>query len=243
MPFTPAHASIVLPLLRLKPQHVSATALVIGSVAPDFEYFLKMSVSSQYSHTILGILYFDIPLTVLLAFLFHGIVKENLISNLPVFFQYRFQDLLNLNFKDYFKTYYWVVIISAFIGSSSHILWDAFTHNDGFFAQRISIYKHIVVPFDGVRYPLFYALQHISTFVGLTIIIAYIFFMKQNKNIQVSRPSIKYWLIIFFGFCCVIFLRFFFDIENYNLGNFVVSSISAILVATLMGGLIKFKKT
>ena len=240
MPFTPAHASIVLPLLKLKQHQVSATALVIGSVAPDFEYFLKMSVSSQYSHTMLGVLYFDIPLTIILAFLFHGVVKKNLISNLPAFFQYRFQDLLNLNFNAYFKGHYWIVMISAFIGSCSHIFWDAFTHNDGFFAQRISFYKQVVVPYDGVRYPLFYALQNISTAVGLVIIIAYIFFLKPQKNIDVSGPSIGYWLLIFIISAGVIFLRFAFDIENYNLGNFVVSSISAILVATLVGGLIKF---
>ncbi len=242
MPFTPAHASIVLPLLRLKPQRVSATALVMGSVAPDFEYFLKMSVSSQYSHTMLGIFYFDIPFTIVLALLFHEVVKKNLISNLPAFFQYRFQNLLNLNFKDYFKTHYWIVMVSAFIGSCSHIFWDAFTHNDGFFAQRISLYKQVIVPYDGVRYPLFYALQNISTAVGLVIIIAYILFLKPQKYIDISRPSIAYWLLIFLISGCVIFLRFVFDIENYNLGNLVVSSVSAILVATLVGGLINFKR-
>ena len=212
MPFTPAHASIVLPLLRLKPQHVSATALVIGSVAPDFEYFLKMSVSSQYSHTLLGILYFDIPITIALGLLFHEGVKRNLIDNLPVFFQYRLRGLLNFNFKAYLWKYYDVVIISAFIGSFSHIVWDAFTHNDGFFAQRISLYKHVVVPFNGVRYPLFYALQHISTFVGLTLVITYLFFMKPDKQLLVNIPAINYWLIIFLVSACVIVLRFVFDI-------------------------------
>ena len=221
---------------------MSATALVIGSVAPDFEYFLKMSVSSQYSHTMLGILYFDIPMTIVLAFLFHGVVKKNLLSNLPPFFQYRFRDLLNLNFKDYFKTHYWIVIISAFIGSCSHIVWDAFTHNDGFFAQHISLYKHVVVPYDGVQYPLFYALQNISTAVGLVIVMAYIVFLKPQKYVDISRPSVVYWLLIFFISGCVIFLRFAFDIENYNIGNFVVSSVSAILIATLVGGFIKFKR-
>jgi hypothetical protein len=133
------------------------------------------------------------------------------------------------------------VISSAFIGSCSHIFWDAFTHNDGFFAQHISLYKRVVVPYDGVQYPLFYALQNISTAVGLVIVIAYILFLKPEKYLAISRPSITYWLLIFFISGCVIFLRFAFDLENYNLGNFVVSSVSAILVATLVGGLIKFK--
>lgn len=242
MPFTPAHASVVLPLLRINPHKVSATALVIGSMAPDFEYFLKMSVNSEHSHTLLGILYFDIPVTIAMAFIFHEVVKWNLITNLPAFLQTRMNDLLTLDFKQHFRTYYGVVIISAGSGALSHILWDAFTHNDGFFATRMDVYKHVFIPYAGVRYPLFYALQHISTFVGLTIIIGYILFMKPQKDVTVSRPSVFYWLLIAGIFGGVIFLRFYFNRQSLTLGNFVVSSISAILVAFLVGGWIKFKR-
>jgi Domain of unknown function (DUF4184) len=243
MPFTPAHASIVLPLLRIKPSRVSATALVIGSMAPDFEYFIKMSVNSEHSHTLLGILYFDIPVTIVLAFIFHVVVKRNLITNLPAFIQTRMNDLLSLDFKQHFRSYYGVVIISAAMGAFSHILWDAFTHNDGFFATRIDVYKHVFIPYAGVRYPLFYALQHISTFVGLAVIIGYILFMKPQKDITVNRPSVFYWLLIILVFGCVIFLRFYFNSQSLTPGNFVVSSISAILVAFLVGGWVKFKRT
>lgn len=241
MPFTPAHPAIVLPFLKIKPERISATALVIGSMAPDFEYFFKMSVNGQHSHTLLGILYFNIPVTILLSFLFHGVVKRNMIANLPAFFQYRFQLILELNFKEHFRRYYWAVMISAALGSFSHIFWDAFTHNDGFFAQRISFYKYVVIPFDGVRYPLFYGLQHISTYVGLTIVIAYILFMKPIKNIPVSHPTIRYWLLVVVITSVVIFLRFYFATKSLDLGNFVVSAVSAILISTLIGGLVKFK--
>lgn len=242
MPFTPAHASIVLPLLRLRPQFISATALIIGSMAPDFEYFLKMSVSSDYSHTLLAILYFNIPITIVLAFLFHEVVKRNLIANLPAFLQYRFQDLLVLDFSKSFRAHYGIFIISAGLGACSHIFWDAFTHNDGYFAQRISLYKEVVIPFDGVRYPLFYGLQHISTWVGLTILVLYIFYMKLNKNAAISRPAISYWMLIFLVYASVVFLRFIFNVQSLNLGNFVVSSISALLVALLVGGLVKLQR-
>ena len=242
MPFTPAHPAIILPFLKINPERVSATALVIGSVAPDFEYFFKMSVSGQHSHTLLGILYFNIPVTIGLAFLFHEVVKKNLISNLPAFLQYRFQETLKLNFREHFKKYYWVVIISAAIGSFSHIFWDAFTHNDGFFAQRISFYKHVVVPFDGVRYPLFYGLQHISTYVGLTIVLLYIFFMKADKNMPVSKPLFSYWILLGLITAVVISLRLFLAQQSLDLGNMVVSSISAILLATLVCGRIKLRK-
>jgi len=241
MPFTPAHPAIVLPFLKIKPERVSATALVIGSISPDFEYFFKMAVSSQYSHTLLGILYFDIPVTLVLAFLFHEVVKGNLIRNLPAFFQVRFRPLLDVDFKRQLTEHFWVVIISAGAGAFSHIFWDAFTHNDGFFAQRISFYKHVVIPFDGVRYPLFYGLQHISTYVGLTIVLFYIFLMRPDKNAPAFHPTVNYWILVLIIAGSILFLRFYFDEQSMDLGNFVVSSISAILVAILVCGFIKFK--
>jgi hypothetical protein len=240
MPFTPAHPAIVLPFLKIRPERISATALVIGSVAPDFEYFFKMSVSGQHGHTLLGILYFDIPVTITLSFLFHLVIKQNLIANLPKFLQSRFQSMLRFKFVGYFKKHFVVVIISAGIGSFSHIFWDAFTHNDGFFAQRISYYKYVVVPFDGVRYPLFYGLQHISTLVGLTIVVVYILFLKRDRNASFSKPSIIYWLFVLIITWSVLFLRFFFDAESLDLGNFVVTTISAILMAILLSGFVKF---
>jgi hypothetical protein len=97
MPFTPAHPAIV--LLFLKAKRVSATALVIGTMAPDFEYFLRMSVNGQYGHTFFGIFYFDIPVTIALAFLFHQQIKENLINNLPVFLQQRLWQVKAFDFQ------------------------------------------------------------------------------------------------------------------------------------------------
>jgi hypothetical protein len=241
MPFTVSHAAVVLPFLRARPQLVSGTALVIGSAAPDFEYFIKMGVNSYYSHTLLAIFYFNIPITILLAFLFHGVVKKNLIENLPVYFQYRFNELKCLDFLLYFKNNYWAVIISAGMGAASHIIWDSFTHNDGFFAQRISLYKNIFIPFDGVRYPLFYGLQQISTYVGLLIVIIYTLSLKPDRNIQATKVSFTYWIMLIVLIVSILFLRFFLDTKTLDLGNFVVSLVSAILLSAFLCGLINLK--
>jgi hypothetical protein len=39
MPFTLSHQPFFLPFLKIK--KLSATALIIGSMSPDFEYFLE----------------------------------------------------------------------------------------------------------------------------------------------------------------------------------------------------------
>ncbi len=96
MPFTFSHPAIVLPLNYLPKKWFSLTGLVIGSLTPDFEYFIRMKIKSEYSHTLEGLFWFDLPLGVLLAFIFHNIVRNNFYNNLPLFFKSRFSVLNRL---------------------------------------------------------------------------------------------------------------------------------------------------
>ena len=52
MPFTFAHPAIVLPFYK-KPKFFSMTTLIIGSMSPDFEYFLRMKIKSDMSQTLI----------------------------------------------------------------------------------------------------------------------------------------------------------------------------------------------
>ncbi|MCO6555060.1 hypothetical protein A9G26_00655 [Gilliamella sp. Bim1-2] len=85
MPFTFAHPAIILPLYK-KPHLFSMTALIIDSMALDFEYFLIMEVKSALSHSLAGIFLFDLPMTLVIAYIFHFIIRNVLIKNLPNFF-------------------------------------------------------------------------------------------------------------------------------------------------------------
>ncbi len=234
MPFTPAHTAIVLPLINRR--KFSATALIVGSVAPDFEYFFKMSVHSEHSHTLPGLLYFNLPVVILLSFVFHLIVKRNLLQNSPAFIQRRFNPLLQLNFRRYFRDNVWVFIISALLGAASHIFWDAFTHGRGFFVQHLWFYPGRFVPFDGVNYPLWYALQHISTVVGLAVLTVYILLKKPETMVIVCKPGWIYWFVFILVAGVVYFLRFWISPDDMMLGNAVVTSISSICLALIVCG-------
>lgn len=241
MPFTPAHSAIVLPFIRINPRFVSATGLIVGSVTPDFEYFFKMSVSGVHGHTLWGLLYFDLPVATGLALVFHLIVKRNLINNTPSYFQKKFRILLEFDFLRYLKRNYPAFIVSALIGSLSHIFWDGFTHSAGFFVNELPFYRGAYVPFEGVDYPLWYALQHISTFVGLTTLIVY-FILMDSAQIITIKPSITYWSVLLFVTALVILIRFNFNPIQADIGNFVVSSISALCVAVIVGGMLPLLK-
>ncbi len=237
MPFTPAHPAIVLPFINKK--YFSATALIIGSISPDFEYFFKASVSGVHGHSVAGILYFDLPVAIFVSLVFHLLIKKNLFANLPAFLQRRFHPTMSLDFKKILAKQYVVVIYSALMGAATHVFWDSFTHNGAFFVRNLELYKQVRVPFQGVNYPLFYALQHISTITGLTVIAFYIFFMPASLSVKPFRPRIQYWLLLVFTGSVFFALRFFFLPNDFNLGNAIVTGISALILSLCILGSIK----
>ena len=128
MPVTFFHPACVLPLRRLPKQWISLTGLVAGSVAPDFEKFVKMQAANCYSHTWPSILYFTLPVGLLLTFVFHLLVRDELTRHLPVPLQARLLRFRRFNWPQHFGRYYPAVIFSVLLGGVSHLLWDGFTH-------------------------------------------------------------------------------------------------------------------
>jgi len=104
MPFTFSHPAIVLPLKFLPKRWFSLTALVIGSLTPDFEYFIRMKVQSDFSHTFLGIFWFYLPLGILLAFIFHNTVRNSLFVNIPMSLKSRLNRFNEFNWNRYFMS-------------------------------------------------------------------------------------------------------------------------------------------
>ena len=145
MPFTFSHPAIILPLTNFPKKWFSLTGLIIGSLTPDFEYFLRMKIFSIYSHTLPGIFWFDFPLAIILCFLFHQIIRTTFVKNLPNFIQTRFLIYNSFNWKKYFKENLLIVFISIIIGISSHLFWDSFTHEDGFFVTHLSFLKSSIL--------------------------------------------------------------------------------------------------
>ena len=66
MPFTLSHPAVVLPFARWK---LILSALVIGSMTPDFEYFIDIVTDHdvQIGHSISGIFLFCIPVGLLVS--------------------------------------------------------------------------------------------------------------------------------------------------------------------------------
>ena len=137
MPFTLSHPAAILPLTYLPTRWFSLTGLVIGSLTPDFEYFLRMRLKSLYGHTVAGLFWFDLPLGLALAFIFHNQVRNSLFDNLPPFLGSRFQAFRQFDWNGYFIKNIGIVVVSILVGAASHLLWDSFTHDRGYFVRTI----------------------------------------------------------------------------------------------------------
>jgi len=239
MPFTFSHPAIVLPLTYLPRKWFSLTGLVVGSVVPDFEYFIRMKSFSHYSHTIKGIFWFDLPLGILLAFIFHNIVRNSLFSNLPLSLKSRFSVFKSYNWNEDFKRNWVVIIISIVIGAASHLFWDSFTHGNHFFVNSIpSLETKIAIADKNIQ--LFRILQHVSSIFGAIIIAFSLWQMRPDRDVK-SQVSFKYWsiflLITLMFIAMVEFSRFNLKINK----ELIIISISAILISLILTPLLSGK--
>lgn len=131
MPLTIAHPVAVLPLRRCG---LSMSALVVGSLIPDLEYFLHVTMVSEFSHTPTGLFAFCLPAGLIVLWLFHHLWKPPMIAVLG--------DEHSHHFKPYrFRpfSHFLLICSSLLIGAFTHLLWDAFTHDYGWAVQRFSL--------------------------------------------------------------------------------------------------------
>ena len=241
MPFTGAHPSIFLPFLRNK--RVSATALIAGSMAPDFEYFFKMSSGSEHSHTLAGILYFDLPVTLLISLLFHQVVKRPLSTQLPLFIRIRNIIKEDFDFTKWLRSNYFTFFWCALLGCASHLAWDSLTHNT-WVTQSLPVYQMVSLRVGKLDYPLFYLLQQISTIIGTLAMFISILFIPATENFAAdTRPPSKwFWPLVFSGtivICSARFIHLFkWPLSGLDqlpeLGDTVVTVISGFLISLIL---------
>ena len=231
MPFTFSHPAIVLPLNRLSKRWFSLTALVVGSMAPDFEYFIRMRIEAKYSHSWSGLLWFDLPLGILLLFIYNSLVKNKLIDHLPPYLNKRFSSLKNVA-KSHFNYHWLVIIISILIGGASHIIWDSFTHADRFFIIPIPILTYSF-KIGHHHLPIFKILQHLSSLVGAAVIM---FAIRQLPvgNLTSRGNIIYYWLKITSIAISVLIIKFLTGLSLHEYGDIIVSAISGALIGLII---------
>lgn len=195
MPLTFSHPALILPGKYLPERWVSMTGLIVGSITPDLEYFIRMRERSTYSHTWAGIFWFDLPLSLLLTFIYHYLVRNAFTCNSPAFLRRRLSKYINFDWGHYFKNHFLLVIICLLIGITSHVFWDSFTHLNGYFVKAVPFLRETVIIY-GNHIPNARILQAISTVVGGLVVFYAIMRMPDDMDAPPINNPTYYWLII-----------------------------------------------
>jgi hypothetical protein len=238
MPITFSHPALILPIYLARRYYFSLTGLVIGSIAPDFEYFIRMKAKSIYSHTFLGIFWFNLPLALLLSFVFHNLIRNPLVKHLPLPLFQRFSIYQDFRWDCYLKSNWGAVIISILIGTGSHLLWDWFTHTGvTFFTTSIRTDLNISVDHFLVKYIIFHLVNSLAG--GIVLWIAIFKLPVQHTDTRTQYRSWYWWIIVLFTMMiCVIRLNFDTSIVLYDIA---VDLLAAFLLAlTMVSLLLKF---
>lgn len=237
MPFTLAHPAVLFPIMKQQ-KYFSATALIVGSMVPDVEFIAQLQESSTYSHHFPGIFLINIPLGLLLCWFFHQFIKEGLIKNLPTWLLTRLHFIIALEWNKYFKANKVIVITSLCMGIASHLAWDAFTHDNGFF---VNIWPSLnqTISFLNREMPIYHSLQIISSVLGLAATV-YVLWRLPQTILKTKKTSLQYWLSFGAIFALLSLMRFVIVDFNNGFWDVVLGLMGISLYAVVINSLFHF---
>ncbi len=177
-----SHQAPVLALKMVAPRHLDGTALVLGSMAPDWTYVLHGSRFRIDAHGWPALALFCVPAAVAAVWLVRlaaPTLSYRLASiGLPV---------AEFRLVGYRRPTVIVTAGSALLGALSHVGWDAFTHDFRWGGQRFAILREEVLVVAGRSLTGAAVLQRISTVIGAVITVALLYRI-------VRRRLLSHWL-------------------------------------------------
>lgn len=165
MPFPLAHPAAVLPLRRYCPRWLNFPALVIGSISPDIAYLFRGTEVDSRAHTFAaGTL---IGLLLGLAALALCVISVRLL--LPRMTALYRENLLPL-FEIKLSTIP-AILISLVLGIWTHLLFDSFTHAEGWAVLHSPVLRHPAFKLANRTVRICHLLWYLCSFVGVALLV------------------------------------------------------------------------
>lgn len=172
-----------MPQQKYCPKYFNLPALMAGSLTPDLGYYLHNWIWSLAGHSWLGSISFDLPAGLAITALFYLCIRpfsrllpyphrEACSAVCPVV---RLPDLRSLL----------VASVSVLIGAWTHIIWDGFTHANGWCVRELAPYTPTLFSLGDYNVTVWHLLQHGSTFLGLLLLfLAYSRFAHKKRFLK-----------------------------------------------------------
>jgi hypothetical protein len=138
-------------------------------MAPDFHYFLDIAPKQYFGHTVRGAFLFCLPVGLSVLWIFQKIMKLPLMSLASETQQQRLVSLA-VPFRWGPAMRFLLILFSLLLGTATHLVWDAFTHDRGYFVRNVPDLRNTPLEDFGSDRPLYNVLQHGSSLGGLAIL-------------------------------------------------------------------------
>jgi len=166
MPFTVTHVLAVVPV-HYYYRRFLFSALAIGAMIPDLPMFFPLS-SYTFSHSLIGLFLFCLPLGMFAYYFYEMVLKCFVIDILPVKYASRLQGY-RVFYPTTTATQFCLIVTAILIGSLTHLIWDAFTHQSGWMVLRMPKLQAMIGLFSW-QLPLYKIIQYGSSIVGLPLL-------------------------------------------------------------------------
>lgn len=167
MPVTVSHPALSIPLQRIG---LVLSALIVGSMMPDFEFFLRLSDGRTIGHTLGGLFLFCLPVGLIVLFVFHKLIKFPLLSLVPHNHQIRLYPIAR-QFRFFPLRRFISIVLSLIVGVMTHLIGDAFTHADGWFVEHIPLLSHPVLVLPQGTMRAYFVLQYTFSIIAVFLML------------------------------------------------------------------------
>jgi hypothetical protein len=240
MPFTFAHPAVILPLAKNK--KLPLQALVIGSLVPDFEFYLQLREVKHIGHSILGFFVVDIPLGLLILFIYNKYITVFLRTIAPSFILYKCNTLA-FEYRSYKKKFFnYHNVYAMAIGILTHLFLDLFTHHDSYLIQLFPVLSNQLIIMN-YKIKIVELNQIFLSLIGLVIIAVAILNIKPTVSAVKKINKTNLGLLILIGTIILVCRLYFFNSYN-KFWSIIIAAIGALIYSLIINSILfSFKKT
>ena len=212
MPFTPTHMLAALPIARRWTSPGIFSALMIGSMVPDWPLYIPIGPEYELTHSFSGVFIACLPLGLGVTLLFLAVVRRALFELAPSGLQRRLVPFVG---EPPAVTARAVVglALAVCVGAMTHIVWDAFTHRDAWGVALVPGLQQTWFNVMGEQIAGYMVLQHGCSLIGLPLmIVLYLHWYRRADQWPADEPivsnSARYvWIALFIGFPLLAMIR------------------------------------
>jgi hypothetical protein len=239
MPFTASHTLAAMPFVYARGLTLDPTCLVIGTMAPDFEYFARVKLASTVGHTLAGLFLWCIPVTIFSAWLFHRIAKWPVVRSAPPALAERLAAYADRDWMPVWTVKaVLVLVVSALIGACTHIAWDSFTHAGMWGTRHVAWLREVyVVPVVGTM-PVHRILQHSCSIVALVVLaVLALRALRRVEPVPVNTGGRALWLACTGIATALAYAKMLHNHET-DIGSLIVAALCGLIYGAIAAGLV-----